>query len=48
MKFLKILFTLLVLFTLIALIFKFSIWSINIIIFSAILLLVIDIFYVKA
>ncbi|GAA0083824.1 hypothetical protein ACH36K_05180 [Clostridium sp. MB05] len=48
MKFLKIFFNIFVLFTLIALIFKFSVWSINIILLLSMLVLFIDIFYVKA
>lgn len=48
MKYLKIFFTIFVLLTLIALIFKFSVWSINIILLLSMLVLFIDIFYVKA
>lgn len=48
MKLIKMFFTISVLLGLFALIFKYSIWSINIILIAAILLLIVDIFYVKA
>ena len=48
MKALKIIFTILTLLVLVSLIFKFSFWAIDVILISAILLLIVDIFYVKA
>ncbi|MCR1951873.1 MULTISPECIES: hypothetical protein [Clostridium] len=48
MKSLKIFFTVLILLVLVSLIFKFSFWAIDAILLSAIFLLLIDIFYVKA
>lgn len=48
MKSIKILFTLVILLALVFLIFKFSFWSINLIIISSILFLLLDIFKVKA
>lgn len=48
MKLIKMFFTISVLLGLFTLIFKYSIWSINIILLAAILLLVVDIFYAKA
>ena len=48
MKSLKIIFTILTLLFLVSLIFKFSFWTIDVILISAILLLIVDIFYVKA
>lgn len=48
MQFIKLFFTLLVLLTIIFLIFKFSFWSISLILILSILFLLIDIFRVKA
>lgn len=48
MKSLKVFFSILILLVLVSLIFKFSFWAIDIILLSAIFLLLVDIFYVKA